>query len=358
MIKILIIQTLFILPLINIQSQGIEFFEGSWEEALQLAEEEEKLIFVDCYAEWCGPCKRMAAQVFPDQKVGDFFNANFINLKWDMEKGKGLEFRKKYPVSAFPTLYFIDPNGEVVVNNKGAKDIAGLIALGEKAIENFNPNSHFSDLYEEGDRSKETVYYHFQNLERSGENILPLANDHFGNNPDFNVEYQLKILSISATETDSRLFDYFIQNKESIIRLQGEEFYFKQAEKAGWNTVGKAMDFRESFLLEEAIRKMDLIGLPKLEVFKAKANLYYGAKTRNQSQFLDHFRQFLKLEGSNDVPTAVEFTNLALKLWPKDPEFLNSIEKEVHSLAKKSKDSNLQSIHEKVLEKLNETSHE
>ena len=65
---------------------GIEFFHGTWAEAKAKAKAEDKLIFVDAYAEWCGPCKRMSAQTFPDPKAGEFFNPNFICLKIDMEK--------------------------------------------------------------------------------------------------------------------------------------------------------------------------------------------------------------------------------------------------------------------------------
>ena len=65
--------------------QGMEFFHGKWEDALKMAQEQNKLIFVDSYTTWCGPCKRMSAQVFPKPEIGAFFNANFINVKMNME---------------------------------------------------------------------------------------------------------------------------------------------------------------------------------------------------------------------------------------------------------------------------------
>ena len=80
------------------ESRGIDFFPGSWNEALELAKKEDKLIFLDAYASWCGPCKSMQKKVFPTDKVGEYFNARFINVKIDMEKGglirEGMILRK------------------------------------------------------------------------------------------------------------------------------------------------------------------------------------------------------------------------------------------------------------------------
>ena len=135
-------------------SQGIEFFHGTFEEAKIEAAAQGKLIFMDAYAVWCGPCKMMTNNVFPQKEVGDFFNANFINMKVDMEKGEGLDLRRKYGVSAYPTLLLIDAKGDVVQQLKGARNAESLIAWAKSAAV---PNTAFLDKlqlkYEEGDRS-------------------------------------------------------------------------------------------------------------------------------------------------------------------------------------------------------------
>ena len=82
----------------NVFSQGIQFETSSWKEVLQKAKQENKLIFVDLYTTWCGPCKKMAAETFPQQVVGDYFNKNFVNYKIDAEKGEGPELAGKYEV--------------------------------------------------------------------------------------------------------------------------------------------------------------------------------------------------------------------------------------------------------------------
>ena len=76
--------------------QGIEFMDNEpWSKVLQRAKEQNRLIFMDCYTVWCGPCKGLAQDVFPQKQVGDFFNAHFVNVKYDMEKGEGPELAKK-----------------------------------------------------------------------------------------------------------------------------------------------------------------------------------------------------------------------------------------------------------------------
>lgn len=69
--------------------EGIQFKKCSWNEALEVARKENKIIFIDFYTEWCGPCYNMAQQVFVLHSVGSFYNSNFISLKIDAEKGEG-----------------------------------------------------------------------------------------------------------------------------------------------------------------------------------------------------------------------------------------------------------------------------
>ena len=70
-------------------AQGIEFEHGTLEEALVKAKKENKIIFMDCYTTWCGPCKYLAKNVFTQKEVGYFFNKNFVNVKMDMESEAG-----------------------------------------------------------------------------------------------------------------------------------------------------------------------------------------------------------------------------------------------------------------------------
>ena len=89
-----------------------------------------KYIFIDCYTDWCGPCKRMAATSFKDARVAEVFNKQFINIKIEMEKDKdGPDTALMYKIKAYPTLLIIDGKGNLVKQAIGMQSADGLIAL-------------------------------------------------------------------------------------------------------------------------------------------------------------------------------------------------------------------------------------
>ncbi|MEM6261529.1 MAG: DUF255 domain-containing protein [Bacteroidota bacterium] len=118
---------------------GIVFSQEDWATLQAKAKAENKPIFVDAYAVWCRPCKWMAANTFTDPEVAAFFNAHFINAKIDMEKGEGPKLARTYRVMAYPTLLFINEDGELIYRTLGAQKAKDLIAAGKKALEKAVP---------------------------------------------------------------------------------------------------------------------------------------------------------------------------------------------------------------------------
>lgn len=110
------------------------FYQGTFEQALKEAAKKKKLIFVDAYTSWCGPCKMMNNSTFKDKATGDYFNTNAISMKIDMEKGEGPTFAMRYGVRAYPTLLFINSKGEVVHKVLGYLDGSALTEEAKKAL--------------------------------------------------------------------------------------------------------------------------------------------------------------------------------------------------------------------------------
>ncbi len=113
-------------------SEGIKFESISFKEAKALAKEQGKIIFIDSYTSWCGPCKLMAKNEFINADLGQLYNSKFINLKIDIEKdADGPEIAKLYKIRAYPTLLYINGDGKLVKTLVGYQYANDLISIGK-----------------------------------------------------------------------------------------------------------------------------------------------------------------------------------------------------------------------------------
>lgn len=140
---VLLLAVLFIGISLRAQDEGIQFYKGSWDEAVNTAKKEKKKIFIDFFTEWCGPCLTMALEVFPRPEVGAYYNREFICLKIDAEKGEGRELSQKYEIRSYPSYIYVDPKTEKILHRSGGnKSAADFIADAEGAL-----NKKLSSIY-------------------------------------------------------------------------------------------------------------------------------------------------------------------------------------------------------------------
>ena len=104
------------------------FQELALGKALEKAKGEGKMVFIDCYTSWCGPCKIMAKEVLPLKEVGNFLNERFVCVKYDMEQGEGPEIAKKYRVDAYPTFLLLNADGSLI------NSIVGMTPSGQEFV--------------------------------------------------------------------------------------------------------------------------------------------------------------------------------------------------------------------------------
>ena len=102
---------------------------------LAKAGEQNKLVFVDFYTDWCLPCRLMEEEVFTDKELATYINQNFINYRVDAEKDHGPNLAAIFEVKAYPTLLFLDTGGRVLVRKEGSVSSSMFKRLAEKALE-------------------------------------------------------------------------------------------------------------------------------------------------------------------------------------------------------------------------------
>lgn len=295
-----IFSAFMLLLALNMKASGIEFFHGTWAEALEEAQKQDKIIFIDAFAVWCGPCKKMAKDVFTDDRVGQFYNANFVNLKLDMEKGEGLAFRKKYPVSAFPTLFYIDYTGEVVMQTKGARNVDGFIELGKSALSKVDRSPLYAEAYEKGDRDPELIYNYLKALNRAGKPSLKIANDYLRNQKDLTTPQNLKILLEATSFADSKVFELLEEHKAQVAAVTSEAEVNERIIDACQATAGKALEYESRDLLEEAIAKLKKHNPKQAATFALQQELNFTLAMQDAPAYLKAAKKYTKKEVADD----------------------------------------------------------
>ena len=215
--KILII-ALSILSSISVFGQevvGIQFIKEDLAQAKIKATADDKIIFVDAYTTWCGPCKMLDRTTFKDEAVAKFYNENFVNLKMDMEKGAGPSFAQLHSVRGYPSLLFLNAGGELVHRSMGFQDGARFLKLGEAAAD---PNQQVITLqkrFESGEKEQSFLLNYADALTMAGMNGYEAATQAYIEQEDnWNTPKNIKVLfDYSKASIDSKLFQYMLANK-------------------------------------------------------------------------------------------------------------------------------------------------
>ena len=212
-------------------TQAISFHDNKpWKEILQLAKKENKLIFMDCYTSWCGPCKALAKNVFTQEKVGDFFNPRFINVKYDMEKGDGKMLNEQYKkhIIGYPTLLLINAEGKVLQQLAGYKDADELIEGIRSASEGKDLFSLAAE-YQKGNREISFMKEFIQSLNNAflkdsvarvtGKFIRSMAPE------ELDKDEVWDIFGSYVTDIRSDAFEYLVKNADRYQRKLKRDRY-------------------------------------------------------------------------------------------------------------------------------------
>lgn len=212
----LILSLIFVTGFGLAQTKTMHFETTTFAEIKAKAKKENKLIFMDAYTSWCGPCKWMAKNTFTNDTVADYFNAKFINAKFDMEKGEGIEIAKLYEVQCYPNLLFIDGDGKLLHRGAGGMEAKQFIHLAEDAQ---NPQKRFSNYANEYNTKKTDPVFLLAYIEAVSKTCLSFdaaIQDYFKTQKDETLSNRpnWEMLRNYSTDYKNREIVYLLNNQE------------------------------------------------------------------------------------------------------------------------------------------------
>lgn len=207
------------------QNRSIVFETGNWASVLEKAKKENKPVFVDAFTTWCGPCKQMAKTVFTNDSVADYFNTKFVNYKFDMEKGEGIEFAKKYQVNCYPNLIIVNGDGTLMHRSAGMLAPPVFLAFARTGL---TPGKTFVDIksaYEKEGLNENNVFKYIELISSACFNSSPFVTTYIGSikEDDLIKPTNWQLVKDHVNDYNSRESKYLVKNVSLFESKFGKE---------------------------------------------------------------------------------------------------------------------------------------
>lgn len=245
----------------TLSAQGITFEKGSFASILEKAKKENRLVFLDAYTTWCGPCKLLEKNVFSKKEVGDFYNQNFINAHVDMEKGEGIELAKKYKIYAYPSLLFLNGDGEVVYKTAGYLDIKQFLELGKAALNPENKLETKMARFYNGESSPEFLMDLIKATYSSDFNFAKTVSERYFRNlkPEELSREDVGLLLYFTKSIEDANFGFFSQHKKALAAFIPENVLTDFEKQLRINSAVQRASLNNGNALDDALLTAELV---------------------------------------------------------------------------------------------------
>lgn len=208
--------------------EGLKFTEVTnqkqWDEVLETATQNGKLLFIDAYTDWCGYCHKLDKEVYTDKSVIDYYEKQYINVKFDAESEFGYQLADYYGIDSYPTLLFLTAEGKVFDRIEGFVPAPTLLAYGEQILNEWAVLPLLEEAYDTQTLERESYLELIAVLEKTNpekaEQVATAYAVSFTEQDYLDVE-NIWFLTRFENGIDSKHYRYITSHKEKMVEAHG-----------------------------------------------------------------------------------------------------------------------------------------
>ncbi|MBS1563063.1 MAG: thioredoxin family protein [Bacteroidetes bacterium] len=271
-------------------SKGIIFFNGNWTALMETARQEKKMIFVDVYTDWCGPCKVMDKFIFPQEEVGNKYNASFINYKFNAEKGEGNELARRFNISAYPTFLYLNSEGQLVHKVIGEKNVAEFTGLADIVLQKGGQNSlgALEAAYKKGERGPAFLQQYVRQLTQLDvDNTQPLDDYVKGTSMDtLQQEPTLLFIGQNLFGTQSEAFIFLMNNYAKLSTSAREQLQERLYRQIVERSIPPAIAQKRYAEYQQLVRYLSQLNplTEKQQIYVNRLKMYYADRVKDYAE--------------------------------------------------------------------------
>lgn len=275
----------------------VEFIEVKTAEEMEAAQKQAsdqmRLLFVDVYATWCGPCKMMDQQVYTDPAVAELMNEHFVNVRLDGECDYGRRYVAEQKLEGYPTMYIFDDDGERISKIVGFTPAEELVLSLENTGEGYQKVKKFRARKDQGTLDAEAFAEYISVVREMGnlEEANRLADEYLERTMDPKLsDSDIRVVAFHM-DLDDVWWEAFASDKD---RLKGilDEDYLSALENIYSSTLSKALETERidliskmanelSPLVETETTSWDLRSLPFIQYY------YYSGQNQELINYVN-----------------------------------------------------------------------
>ncbi|MCC5916751.1 MAG: DUF255 domain-containing protein [Cryomorphaceae bacterium] len=227
-----------------------------WEDALEMAKDNKRLLFINICSGWSQVCKRLTSEVFNTRTMGRFISNNFVPIYIDGDSEFGDVWRDKYEVPGYPYLFYMTPGERIIERLEGYQLDSTIIESGRKAYLVYREYPRLREAYVQGGLSPKgwRTLIELELANEGPEGARPLFEEYISNKSKdkWRNGYNLALICTFGSAPGEEVYEFVLENRDN-LRINPEfdgEKYFESS-------------FNHSMAL--AVRRQDSTILQRLE---------------------------------------------------------------------------------------------